>query len=346
MGVAIGSLIGECKQKIDLSKYPSKRFGFDAYNTLFQFVTTIRGIDSQPLRNNNGEITSHLNGLFYRMTSILSYGIRPAFVFDGISHELKQKTKEERRNKRLTAEKNYKKAVDEGDLDGMNKYSRQSATIDKKIIDESKELLLAMGIPVIDAPGEAEAQVAWMTKEGTFDCCVSQDYDCLLFGSPNLLKNIAVSGKKKVPFKKIYVDVEPTKIELDCVLQKLEINYEQLLWLSVLIGTDFNDKVEGVGPVTALKLVKENKSFEDIEKQLKEKGKEINFDYDEVANIFRKPDIKENAKMPDVSFNREKVENILIEKADFDEGRVKSHLDGFLAKKEEKDKQKTLDRWF
>ncbi len=346
MGVAIGSLIEDCKKKIELSDFKGKRFGFDAYNMLFQFVTTIRGIDGEPLKNENGEITSHYSGIFYRISNVLNAGINPVFVYDGVSHELKAKTKQDRRDRRKLAKEKLDKAIEEEDFENISKLSRQAITIDYKIIEQSKELLEAMGVPCFTAPGEAEAQISYMTSIGQTDYTVSQDFDCLLFGSPNLLKNIGVTGKKKVPFKKIYIDVYPYMIETSCVMEKLNITREKLIWMSLLIGTDFNDKIEGIGPKTALKLVQENNSFEDILKQLKEKNKEINFDYQEVMDIFMKPDIEKNPSYNKPIFDRQKIEHTLIDKANFDEKRTRNYLEEFEKKRNEVDKQKTLRKWF
>lgn len=346
MGVAIGSLIEDCKKRIDLSEFKGKKFGFDAYNMLFQFVTTIRGIDGEPLKNENGEITSHYSGIFYRISNVLSAGIKPVFVYDGKSHELKAKTKQDRRDRREAAKEKLEKAIVEEDIESMGKFARQSATIDSKIIDESKELLTAMGVSSFTAPGEAEAQISYMTAVGQTDYCVSQDFDCLLFGSPNLVKNIGVSGKRKVPFKKIYVDVYPYILESEQVFSKLNITREKLIWMSLLIGTDFNDKVEGIGPKTALKLVQENNSFENILKQLKEKNKEIDFDYKEVIDIFLNPDIEKNSIYYKPIFDRQKIEHILIDKANFEEKRTINYLNEFEKKRNEVDKQKTLSKWF
>ncbi len=346
MGVAIGPLVEDCKKRIELSEFKGKKFGFDAYNMLYQFVTTIRGIDGEPLKNEKGEITSHYSGIFYRISNVLSYGIKPVFVYDGKSHELKNKTKQERRDRRAEAKEKHEKAILEEDIENMNKFARQSATIDSKIIEESKELLEAMGVPCFTAPGEAEAQISYMTSVGQTDYCVSQDFDCLLFGSPNLLKNIGASGKKKVPFKKVYIDVYPYILESQQVFSKLNITREKLIWMSMLIGTDFNNKVEGIGPKTALKLVQENNSFEDILKQLKEKNKEIDFDYHEILDIFKNPDIEKNPIYDKPLFERQKIEHILLDKANFDEKRTINYLNEFEKKRNEVDKQKTLSKWF
>jgi len=346
MGVAIGSLINDCKLKFDTKDLKNKRIGIDAYNILYQFVTTIRGIDGQPLKNEQGKITSHLNGLFYRMLNLLSTDANFTFIYDGISNELKQKTKQERRDKRTLAKDKFDEATRTGNLEDMQKYARQVTTLDATIIQESKELLSAMGISYINAPSEAEAQISYLTSIGKLDYTVSQDFDCFLFNSPNLVRNLTASGKKKVPYKNIYVDVSPEIINAECIFNKLELTREKLIWLSILIGTDFNDKIEGVGPKTALKLVKEYNSFEDIEKYLKEKGKNINFNYKEVEDIFINPHIDKNPEIITSKFDREKIEKILIEKASFSQERVKSALDKFIKEKDEKDKQKTLGKWF
>jgi flap endonuclease-1 len=346
MGVAIGSLIKECKEKIDLNDFKQKTLGFDAYNILYQFVTTIRGSDGQPLTNSSGEITSHINGLFYRVCKILNYGIKPVFVFDGESNILKKETKEKRSQIRTNAKEKYKQAIKEGNIEETNKYARQSATINKQIIQESKEFLLNLGVDYINAPGEAESQIAYLTKNKYFDYSVSQDFDCILFGSPNLLKNISVSGKRKVPGKNIYIDVYPYKLESKCIFNKLGIDRKKLIWLSIFIGTDFNKKIKGIGPKTALKLVKKYDNYKDIIKELESKGKKIDFDFKEIENIFYNPNIDKDPKIEKGKLNIPKLKDLLINKYEFNENRINNYLNKFLKNKEELEKQKTIDKWF
>ncbi len=347
MGVAIGKLIEESKIKFEINNtYANKRFGFDAYNILYQFLTTIRGVDGEPLKNKDGKITSHLNGLFYRVLNLLSNNIDIYFVYDGKSIDLKQKTQEERRNKKEIAKEQFKDAVERGNLEDMNKFSKRITSINEKIIEESKELLGYMGVSIINAPSEAEAQISYMTREGLLDFTVSQDFDCLLFNSPNLVRNLTVSQKKKIPSKNIYVDVFPEIIYLKDIESKLNITREKLIWLSMLIGTDFNDKVEGIGPKTALKLVIENNSFENIEKILKEKNKEVNFDYKEIENIFKNPIVSKEPEIFRSSFNRQKIEDMLVNRFDFSKERITNTLDKFSKEKEETNKQKSLSKWF
>ena len=347
MGIYLSKLVEDSKRKFELnSSLYKKRFGFDAYNILYQFITTIRGVDGEPLKNEDGKITSHLNGLFYRVLNFLSNDLEVYFVFDGKSIDLKKKTQDERKSRKEIAKKNFEDAVIRGDLEDMNKFSRRFASIDENIILESKELLGYMGVSIIQAPSEAEAQISYMTSKNELDFTVSQDFDCLLFNSPNLVRNLTVSMKKKIPSKNIYVDVSPEIIYLEEVLKNLNISREKLIWLSMLIGTDFNDKVEGVGPKTAYKLVLENNSFEDIEKVLYEKGKKINFDYKEISSIFENPVIEKNPVIERNKFNKEKIESYLIDKFNFSQDRVSLVLDKFLKEKDEKEKQKSINKWF
>jgi flap endonuclease-1 len=347
MGVAISKLIEDVKKKFEINtSYKDKRFGFDAYNILYQFITTIRGIDGEPLKNSEGVVTSHLNGLFYRVLNLLSNNIDVYFVYDGKSIDLKQKTKDARREKKEIAKAHFKDAVLRGDLEDMNKFSRRFASIDENIINESKELLSYMGVSIINAPSEAEAQISYMTRNNLLDYTVSQDFDCLLFNSPNLVRNLTVSQKKKIVSKNIYVDVSPEIIYLEDVLDNLNLTREKLIYLSILIGTDFNDKIEGVGPKTALKLVKEYNSFEEIEKKLLEKGKKVNFDYKEILDVFQNPIVSKIPEIKKNTFNKNKIEDMLISRFDFSHQRVSSILEKFINEKEERDKQKNISKWF
>jgi flap endonuclease-1 len=268
------------------------------------------------------------------------------FVFDGVSNYLKDKTKEERQNKKVVAEKKYQNAIIEDNKEDIYKFSKQFVNLNAKIIDESKELILAMGMGYIDAPSEAEAQISYLTSVNLLDYTVSQDYDCLLFGSPNLIRNLSVSGKKKVHSKNIYVDIFPEIIKSELVFKELNITRNKIIWLSMLIGTDFNKKIDGIGPKTALKLVREYDSFEEIIKYLESKNKKIEFDYKEVQDIFLNPNVNKNPKIIKGIFNRKKIEEIMINKAGFSAERINSSLDKFIKQKDERDKQKNISQWF
>lgn len=340
MGVAIGEIIE--KEEIGLELLEGKRVGIDSFNILYQFLSSIRSREGEPLMDGEGRITSHLTGLLYRTSNLINRGIKPVFVFDGEPSKLKEETRKERRKIRTEAKDKYDKAKKEGKKEEMRKYAQQTSSLDEEMIKESKELVKFMGLPIIEAPSEGEAQIAFMAEKGELYGTVSQDYDALLFGSPILLRNITVTGKRKLPGKDIYIEVKPEQIKLKSFLEKLGINREKLVWMGVLVGTDFNKKFPGIGPKTALKLVKEHGSFEEIIKETKFKP---DFDYREVERIFMKPACSEEYSIKFSEPQREKIIELLVERHDFNKERVQNVIKKLEETAEEKGSQTSIEKW-
>lgn len=341
MGTALGDLIE--KEQIELDALENKVVGIDSFNILYQFLSNIRGQDGSPLMDSQGNVTSHLTGLFYRTTNLLGRDIKPVFVFDGKPHPLKEKTREKRRAIRTAAEKKMIEAKEKGDLEEARKFAHQSSRLTKEMVEEAKKLVELMGLPVIQAPSDGEAQISLMTEKGKLFGCVSQDFDSLLFGTPILLRNITIGGKRKVPGRNIYIESFPEKIELKKVLEKNEIDRKKLVWIGILIGTDFNEKFPKIGPKTALKLVKENDSFEEI---IKKTGHKIDFDWKEVEKIFLEPEYEEDFKIEFRNADREEVIELLCEKHQFSKERVLGTLERLQKKLDEKGSQSSLGKWF
>ncbi len=340
MGTAIGKLVE--KEAIPLDALTAKKVGVDSFNILYQFLSSIRGQDGTPLTDSRGRITSHLTGLFYRTINLIQKDVKTVFVFDGKPSKLKEETRAERKRIRTDAKEKFEKAKKEGKDAEAKKFAQQASVLTEEMIKEAQELAKHMGLPVVNAPGEGEAQIAKMVEKGDLYGCVSQDFDALLFGTPILLRNITVSGKRKVPGKDFYVDVEPERIELKKTLEKLEIDRKKLVWLGILIGTDFNKKFPKVGPKTALNLVKSHDSFEEI---VKETRHEPEFDYRKIEEIFLNPSFDKDYRMDFSSVDREKVREFLCEEHDFSAERVENALNRLQKKLDEKGEQSTLGRW-
>ena len=343
MGVNLSQLVE--KKEVSLDELNGKKVGIDSYNMLYQFLASIRGPDGLPLADSKGQVTSHLVGLFYRTSKFLEEGIKPVYVFDGKPSKLKSETLKKRREVRTDAEKKAGTALKEGKLEEAKKMGSRALKLTPEMVVEAKEMLELMGIPAIQAPQEGEAQASVMVSKGQLHGAVSQDFDCLLFGASRLYRNVGITGKRKVPGKNFYVEVRPQLIELDEVLKQLGITRKKLIWLGILVGTDFNEKFPRVGPKTAIKLVKENKTFDKIIDATKH---EPDFDYREIEEVFMKPvstavparDLK--LGLPD----REKLMEFLCEKHDFSRDRVTGTLEKVISDREEKEKQKSLDQWF
>ena len=273
MGLQISEIIN--KKELEIPELKGKIVAVDAFNVIYQFLSTIRQPDGTPLQDSKGRITSHLSGLFYRNINLIQEGIKLIYVFDGKAPELKNLTREKREESKDEAREKYEKAVEEEDIEAMGKYSKQLSFLDKHKIEESKELLKAMGIAVIQAPGEGEAQASYICKQGDSYSVASQDYDCLLFEAPKLIQNLTLARKRKIS-SGATIDVKPQLIELKSVLKELEINQEQLICIGVLCGTDYNPGgVKGIGQKKALKLLKEHKTPEEV--------------FEAVERIFPKP---------------------------------------------------------
>jgi flap endonuclease-1 len=224
MGVNLAPLV--VKKELSLADLRGKKLAVDTHLVLHQFLTTM-----PTFTDSKGRLTTHLLGLFFRTTHLMSEGIKLAFIFDGI-----------------------------------NGKPKETPLLTKEIIEGSKTLLQLLGCPVIQAPSEGEAQCAFMTKRGDVWATASQDYDSLMFGALRLIRNLTISKYRKLP-KGGRTKIKLELIELKDILQKHKINYNQFVALCMLIGTDWNPKVPKIGPKNALKFAK-NKKVEDIFEKL------------------------------------------------------------------------------
>lgn len=342
MGLNIREIIP--RKEIKIADLKGKTLCIDAFNILYQFLTTVRQVDGTPLMDKKKRVTSHLSGLFYRNINLLADGLKLIYVFDGEAPQLKAKTYKKRKEAKDMAASRYEEAKQVEDLGAMKRYSSQLIKLNDEMVEESKELLEAMGIAVIQAPSEGEAEAAYMAKKHKeIYAAVSQDYDSLLFGAPKLIRNLTMARKRKT-FSG-YVEINQELIELDKVLNSLEINLDQLICLGILVGTDYNPKgVPGIGQKKALQLVQKYKQpvliFKEIEERIASLPEEDRFDWKEIFELFHKPDVKDF----DIKFHKvdeDKIKEILVERHDFSEERVNNQLEK-LRDINEKKKQKTL----
>jgi flap endonuclease-1 len=333
------------KTPVKLEDLGGKVIAIDAYNAIYQFLAIIRQPDGNPLKDSTGKVTSHLSGLFYRTSNLVEMGIKPIYVFDGIPPTLKAAEIERRKQVKVAAIASYEKAAIKGDMAKMRMFAQAATSMKDYMQDESKRLLELMGLPWIQAPSEGEAQAAYMTKKGDADYCASQDYDCLLFGAPKMLRNITISGRRKVPSKNIYVEVVPEVMELAKTLSETGLTYEQLIDVGILVGTDFNpDGIKGLGPKTALKLIKQYGTLEDAIPHIKNASFPVEPNC--IRAVFLHPEITENYKVNWKEADVNGVVDLMCRQKEFSEDRVRKSLDRmFEGDKKQKGKM-TLEKWF
>lgn len=349
MAVDLSKLIS--KRKLLFEELKDRAIAIDAYNVLYQFLSIIRQPDGTPLMDAHGNVTSHLSGIFYRTIELLDYGIRPIYIFDGLPSVLKQKTIAARMKRKEVAREAFERAKEAGDIEAMRSHAMATTRVDRSIVESSKRLLDAMGVGYMTAPSEGEAQASFMSKKGLVYAAASQDYDTLLFGSKLVARNLTFSGRRKLPRKNVYINVEPELVSLEDTLNALGISQRQLIWIGILLGTDFNAGIKGVGPKTALKIAKDSKKIDDVKDYVSRNCKEdFEMDISEVEDLFLNPEVRE-MDMKDTEtllkkpYDRAAIIDVMCREHGFSEERVSKFIDR-LRKGKTDSKQKGMDAWF
>lgn len=327
MGLQFKELI--VKKEISIKELKGKVLAVDSMNLLYQFLTTIRAPDGSVFTNSKGQVTSHLIGLFYRTTSLMEEGLKLVFVFDGKAPEIKQKTWEKRTQVKQEAALKLKAAAEAEDMEGMRKFASRTSKLSAEMIEEAKQLISALGAPIVQAPSEGEAQTTYIVKKGDAYASVSQDYDNLIFGCPLLVRNLSIEGRRKKAGKLGYQKVMPELIALKEVLANLKLELDQLIVLAILVGTDYNPGgVKGIGPKTGLRLLKEHgHDFNAIFEKVEWKKHYQELEWKEIFDTIKHIPVTDNYKLSWKSADEKKVIELLVKEHEFSEERVKSRLD-------------------
>ncbi len=320
MGVQLGSLVKG--QPIEMEFLSGKKIAIDAFNTIFQFLSIIRDrATGQPLMDSKGRITSHLSGFFYRTANFLQAGLRPIYVFDGQPPQFKLAVSKERREIREAAHAKWQAALEVGaPQEEILKAAKMSSRLTDEMLVQSKDLLTYMGIPWVQAPSEGEAQCAVMCRQKIVYASASQDWDSLLFGSTRLVRNLSVSGRRKLPRKENYIEIKPEILELNPVLEQLGLTREQLILVAMLVGTDYNQGVAGYGPKRALAFVKG-----EMPKKVLEKIEDPNADV--IFNFFLNPPAIETS-IEFKPLQPQKILKLMVDEHEFSEERIQKVLKG------------------
>ncbi|MFQ6087236.1 MAG: flap endonuclease-1 [Candidatus Bathyarchaeia archaeon] len=342
MGVNLTPII--IRKILRLGNLRGKSFAVDANNTLYQFLALIRMPDGTPLQDSNGNITSHLAGLMFRSTRLIcDYNIRLVFVFDGEPPQLKQQEIVKRRKLREKATREWKAALKAGDYITAFSKAVMTSRLTKPMIEDTKRLLQLLGIPFVQAPSEAEAQTAYMAFKGDVWAASSKDYDSLLFGAPRLVRYLTISGKEFLPSKGIARPLKPELINLSRFLSHYRITREQLIDIAILMGTDFNEGIRGIGPKTAVNLLKRHGRIENMPDEIRSKIESQN--YEQVRRFFSQPPVTNNYTLNYESLNEDGLTDFLCNQRDFSRQRVETaiqRMKRFYANM----KQTELEKWF
>ena len=316
-----------------------KRIAIDAYNAIYQFVSAIRQADGRPLSDTDGRPTSHLIGILHRNLRLLQAGIKPVYVFDGAPNRLKFATLQKRKEAKMRAEDRYREAIEKKDMERAYSLAMQTTRLTDEMIAESIRLLTLMGIPFLIAPEDGEAQASHMARQGNVWATASQDFDTLLFGSPRTVRNLTLSSRRRIPGKGGFSQVKLELVDLEYNLRKLGLSREQMIDMAILVGTDFNEGIMGIGPKKALKIMLENKSIENT-KYVGLPGLEH---LDAVRRIFIEPAFTDDYRLEWKRPDGDGIVDFLCTEHEFDKQGVEqavASLNSIAA-----DNQQSLDRW-
>ena len=337
MGVNLTPII--VKRVTSLEALSGKTMAVDAFNVLHQFLALIRTRDGSPLSDPQGRVTSHLVGLVFRTTRLIAdYRMGLVFVFDGRPPHLKRAEVDRRRALRRRAEEEYAEAVEAGDLATAHSKAVQTGRLTREMVEDSKRLLELLGVPWVQAPSEGEAQAAHMARRGDVWASSTRDYDSLLLGTPRLVRYLTIQGQEWLPSKGRARKLEPEVIDLEGFLGHHGITREQLVDLGILVGTDFNDGLKGIGPKTALKLVKEHGRLEDMPENV---ASRLPSEYPEIRRLFLAPEVTDDYTIAPGELDEEGLIGFLCGERGFSMERVETVIERIKRSK----KQKSLSDW-
>ncbi|KAK3441390.1 hypothetical protein EUGRSUZ_B01341 [Eucalyptus grandis] len=211
-----------------LESYFGWRIAVDASMSIYQFLVVVGRKGTQMLTNEAGEVTSHLRGMFYRTIRLLEAGIKPS------------------QNK-----------------EDIEKFSKRTV----KHNDDCKILIRLIGVPVVEAPSEAEAQCAALCKAGRQVYAVaSEDMDSLTFGAP--------------------------------ILEEMNLDMDQLIDLCIFSGCDYCSR-----GLTALKLIRQHGSIKNILENINKQRYQIpdNWPYSEAQLLLEEP-IFSSEEQPEIKW--------------------------------------------
>ncbi len=327
MGVKLASLV--VKKVVELEKLRGRSLAVDANNVLHQFLALVRKPDGTPLTDPSGKVTSHLVGLAFRSTRLLyDYDIGLVFVFDGEPPRLKMDEVAKRREAKEKAEKEWLEALRRRDYAAAFSKAVVTGRLTREMLEDAKKLLKLLGIPYVEAPSEAEAQAAFMAARGDVWASNSRDYDSLLFGSPRLVRYVTISGTDFLPSKGVVKPLKPEIIELKATLDHLGLSREQLIDLAILLGTDFNEGVKGIGPVKALRLIKAYGKLEALPPTVKSK---LPSNYEEIRDFFLNPPVLDCYTLNYGVLDEEGLKRFLCDDKGFSEERVEKLVERIKA---------------
>ncbi|KAF1880297.1 hypothetical protein Lal_00048933 [Lupinus albus] len=335
--------------------YFGRKIAIDASMSIYQFLIVVGRIGTETLTNEAGEVTSHLQGMFSRTIRLLEAGIKPVYVFDGKPPELKKQELAKRYSKRAEATEGLTEAIEADNKEDIEKFSKRTVKVTKQHNDDCKRLLRLMGVPVV----EALASTGTLRSRGTVCCTLqswkgkfipalvfvyavaSEDMDSLTFGAPKFLRHLMDPSSKKVPVM---------EFEIEKILEGLNMTMDQFIDLCILSGCDYCENIRGIGGISALKLIRQHGSIENILENINKERYQIADDwpYQEARRLFKEPTVlieEEELNLKWSAPDEEGLITFLVNENGFNNDRVTKAIEKIKAAKN-KSSQGRLESFF
>ncbi|KAL0289610.1 UNVERIFIED_CONTAM: Flap endonuclease 1 [Sesamum calycinum] len=289
-----GGQCAESDERAEIRELFGRKIAIDASMSIYQFLVRILpflcviAYDMHTTECLDGfAVTDNLQIVVGRSgTEMLTNeaGEVTSYVFDGKPPDLKKQELAKRYSKRADATEDLSDALETGNKEDIEKFSKRTVKVTKQHNEDCKKLLKLMGVPVIEAPSEAEAQCAELCKADKVYAVASEDMDSLTFGAPRFLRHLMDPSSKKIPVM---------EFEVSKVLEELNLTMDQFIDLCILSGCDYCDSIRGIGGQTALKLIRQHGSIENILENINKERYQIPDDwpYQEARRLFKEPSV-------------------------------------------------------
>ncbi|XP_052192117.1 flap endonuclease 1 isoform X1 [Diospyros lotus] len=322
--------------------YFGRKIAIDASMSIYQFLIVVGRTGTEMLTNEAGEVTSHLQGMFTRTIRLLEAGLKPVYVFDGKPPDLKKQELAKRYSKRADASEDLDEALETGNKEDIEKFSKRTVKVTKQHNEDCKKILRLMGVPIIEAPSEAEAQCAALCKSGKVYAVASEDMDSLTFGAPKFLRHLMDPSSKKVPVM---------EFDISKVLEELNLTMDQFIDLCILCGCDYCDSIRGIGGQTALKLIRQHGSIEKILENINKERYQIPEDwpYQEARRLFKEPLVFSDDGQLDIKWGAPDEEGLikfLVNENGFNNDRITKAIEKIKAAKNKSTQGRRLESFF
>ena len=305
-----------------LYKMKGKRLAIDTSIFLYKSLMNVRS-KGDYLKNSQGKIVSHIQGLYYKTNQLLTFGITPIYIFDGKPPQEKNDCIKARVKK---AEECKEKTETTDNLQEKQNLEKGSIRIKKEYIDDLKHIFSLMGVSYIHANGEAEAYASELCRLGFVDGVMTEDMDTLSYGCPLLMRSCIDKSIKRPEIVSTF--------NFQKILEDFKMNHDEFIDMCILCGCDYCPTIPKVGPARAMKFIQKYNNIENLINS-EEKitiSEEFKNKYIASRGLFKVFDGKidlENLPISKSNYDSNSIYKYLVNECDMNSKRVQNSLQKF-----------------